>query len=103
MTDNPEREALGETGFYPRFSGEAAFRSLIARTSGKELYFDAGIRFYQEIGASEAIKALGRDNSLYFVLTLSAFEGVFFSYSTGRLPFDFQDDQVYELGAKFQF
>lgn len=102
-TDSPEREALGETGLYPRFSAEAAFRSLIARTSGDELYFDAGIRFYQEIGASEAIKALGRDNSLYFVLTLSGIQGVFFSYSTGRLPLDLQDDQVYELGARFQF
>ncbi|NNG16593.1 MAG: hypothetical protein HKM89_08940 [Gemmatimonadales bacterium] len=102
-SDNPVRESLGELDPYWRIMFETAFKSLVMETTETSIFFQSDFRFYKELGASSAIKDANRDDFAYFVAALAASNGLYFSYSTGKLPFDAENDQVYELGFKMNF
>ena len=98
-----EREALGETGTYPRFNFEAAFRTLFMRTPVGPLYFQSDVRWYHEISAPDAIRQAGLDKYSYVAFALVSDQGPYVSYTKGRLPIDSRKDEVYELGFKLYF
>ena len=102
MSDNL-RYAAGDSSAYTRFKGELAFKTPIARTTDGTIFVEADFRYYHEFSPSEAIEAEGLDGSTYFVGTVSCSNGLLMSYREGRLPFDAEDDQVYELGFRFTF
>jgi hypothetical protein len=97
------REALGAGGSFPRLSLEAAMRNLIVRSEVGDVYVESDLRWYGELGAPAAVSVAELDEFTYFVAALVSSEGPYMSYSTGRLPFDAQQDQVYELGFRLHF
>ena len=98
-SDNDEREMLGVTSDFTRISGEATFRTEVARSS----YFEANLRYYREINPPEEIEDSGLGQSTYISAALFAPAGVYVSYSTGRLPLDVVDTKTYELGFRYKF
>jgi hypothetical protein len=102
-SENPVREALHEMDNYPRFRFESAYKSLVAQQGEHDVFWLMDFRYYQEIGASDAVKAADQDNFVYFVTAVTLGESLFASYSDGQLPFDAARDKVYELGFKLAF
>ena len=103
VDQNPEREAIGETGSYPRLDAEVAFKSLLLRSTDQDIWFAADLRWFRELGPTEAVRAADLDRSTYFAATIASGLGPFVTYSSGRLPFDLQSEDVYELGFRFTF
>jgi hypothetical protein len=88
---------------YPRFKFELGFRSKVMEIEQKSIWFNAGYRYFQELGASSAIKAAGMDSFGYFAASLDLPWNFSITYSTGKLPFDLQDQQVWALGYHVKF
>jgi hypothetical protein len=84
---------------FPRFRTEISFRTPLNKYD--KVFFEANYRYYQDINASADIKDSGLSKFEYFVTAITMSNGMFVSYSSGRLPFDLQKEQVYELGFKF--
>ena len=101
--DGDPRYAIDSSGAFNRVNLEAAFRTPVGSLLGNEAYFEADFRYYREINPTSAIVAARLDRQSYFTGALTMADGLFVSYTTGRLPFDAQDDQIYELGFKFKF
>jgi hypothetical protein len=97
------RETLGAAGSFPRFSLEAAMRNLILHSQLGDVYVESDLRWFREVGAPPTVAAAGLDEFTYFAAALVSSAGPYASYSTGRLPFDVRNDQVYELGFKLLF
>lgn len=97
--DDAVREALGEASAYPRFRGEVAFKTRVSRSAS----FVADFRYYKELGAARVIKTANLDEFVYFTSALTLQNGMFVSYTTGKLPFDAESDQIYELGFRYDF
>ena len=102
-TANSMREPLGEMSAYPRFNFEAAFKSVLLDTEATTISFQSDFRYYRELGASTAIETADLDDAAYLVVALVSSNGMFVSYSRGRLPLDVNSDRVYELGFKLKF
>jgi hypothetical protein len=64
------------------------------------VYISANWRRYDELSAPEAVRAADLAYYEYFVATVGPQRGLFASYSSGRLPFELSDDQIYELGFR---
>ncbi len=97
---NDPRALAGDTSDYWRARAELAYRSPIAHFDGVEYYLGASWRGYYEVNASRAVKSADADHPDRFVLTLASAKGLFLSYSSGKLPFDDKDSDVFELGWK---
>jgi hypothetical protein len=102
-SENDGREALGVTSSFTRANLEVAYRGLVARVAGGDLFLESGLRWYRELSAPAAIRSAGLDEFTYFAAALTSTDGPFVSYSTGRLPLDAASDKVYELGFKVDF
>lgn len=100
---NPEDDSLRamveDDSIYPRFSAEVSFKTPISKSAA----FVANFRYYKELGASSAVKTANIDEFLYFTSAVTLSNGLFVSYTTGKLPFDAKNDQVYELGFHYKF
>jgi hypothetical protein len=88
---------------YPRFKAEIGFRTKVMELSNQVIWFNAGYRFFQEIGASSAIQAADMDVHHYFAASLDLLFNVSVTYSVGKLPFDLKDQQVWALGYNVKF
>jgi len=98
--DNDQaRLSLADSSNYTRINGEIVFRTPISSSS----YFEANIRYYKELSPSAAIKNAKLDEHIYFTAALTKSDGMFVSYTTGKLPFDAKNDQIYQLGFKYNF
>jgi hypothetical protein len=101
--DGDPRKWIDSSGAYYRFNIEAAFRTPVANVLGQATYFQADFRFYTEIAPSAAVVTASLHQQTYFTGALSLANGLFVSYTTGRLPFDARNDQIYELGFQYSF
>ena len=99
--DDAPRAQAGATGDYDRLRVEASFRTPIARYAQDELFVSVSYRYYRELGASATVRAANLDSFSYFTVALGGGDGLYVSYTEGRLPFDFVDDAVFELGYQF--
>ena len=97
------RFAVGDSSDYTRFKGEIAFKTPIARAGDGTIFVEADYRYCLEFNPSEAVEAADLDASTYFIGIVSCSNGLLISYREGRLPFDAEHDQVYELGFRFTF
>jgi hypothetical protein len=88
---------------YPRVRVEVVFKTQVARLFDKDLWFSAGYRYFQELGASSAIRAADLNLFQYFAASLEFVNGVSLTYSTGKLPLDRESDQVFAIGYNIQF
>ena len=99
--DTVRKKITGDDKPFNRLRFEAAFKTRIARI-GKEVFnFSADYRWYQEINASQSIRLNQLAFSNFFVAAIESNTGLFVSYTTGKLPFDRKNDQVYSLGFKY--
>jgi hypothetical protein len=101
--DTIRKNIEGELKPYPRFNLEVGYRTVITEVASQTIFFNCSYRYFVELGASQAIKDNSLDMFSYFTSSLSASNGFYISYSLGKLPFDRQNDAIYELGFKYKF
>jgi hypothetical protein len=99
--DDDPRAQAGDTSDFDRVRFEASFRTPIARVGDDRLYVSVNYRHYKELDASAGVKSLGLDDFSFYTIVLGGSQGVYVSYSDGRLPLDAASDQVFELGYQF--
>jgi hypothetical protein len=99
--DNQVRQSLGATDKFDRYRAEVFFRTPIARVRNEELFFNFDYRYLEESSPPPSVVAAGLDEFKYTVISIAASSGMFVSYRDGMLPFDLEDEQVYEIGWKF--
>ena len=103
-SDNDSRLAVDpDSDAFPRGRLELAFKTRVFRWQQRPLYFSAAFRYFQEFGASSAVKAAGLDRSDYFVARLDLPYRFNISYANGKLPLDADNDQVYAIGWALNF
>lgn len=101
---NSERFSVDpDEGAYPRFKAEVGFRSKVVEIEGKSVWFSVAYRYFQELGASTLIEAADMDAQQYFAASLDLPGNITITYSTGKLPFDLEDQQVWALGYRVKF
>ena len=103
ISDFARQAVTGNTDGYERMNLESSFRTFVAKVEGENIFFNANIRYYKELGASAAIKAADLDEFFYFVGALQSSSGFYVSYARGTLPFDLQSDEVYAVGFHYKF
>lgn len=103
INDFARQQVTGNTAGYERMNLESSFRTFVAKVEGENIFFNANIRYYKELGASAAIKAADLDEFFYFVGALQSSSGFYVSYARGTLPFDVQSDEVYSVGFHYKF
>jgi hypothetical protein len=87
---------------YNRFSAEVAFTTTVATIKDESLKFGAAYRYFKELSPSDAIRQADFDEQNYFVAYLE-YKNFVFSYSTGELPVDRENDRVFAIGYRLQF
>jgi hypothetical protein len=100
-SDDP-RALAGDTSDFTRVDAEVSYRSPLARVGNDSLYLSANWRYYRELDPIQAVQDANLDRYSLLTLAIGRTQGVFISYSDGKLPFAFSDDQVFELGLKFR-
>ena len=99
--DTTRKELLGTLNAYSRLRFEIGFKTRAARIGKEVLHFSSDFRWYKELNADQIIKDNRLDRSTFFVAAIESNSGLFVSYTTGKLPFDKRNDQVYSLGFKY--
>ena len=102
--DNPRKTMANDDSSFDRVRLEASFRTLAATYKNASAFLEANFRHYEELSPSESVEDAGLDSYTYFTvaLTMPSANGIYVSYTTGELPMDHKDDQVYELGFKYR-
>ena len=99
--DNSARTSLGATSKFERYRAEVFFRTPIARIRSNEVFFNFDYRYLKERSPPQSIVNAGLGSFKYTVISISSSSGVFVSYRDGKLPFDLEKQQVFEVGWKF--
>ena len=99
---DPRTKALGKSSYW-RHDIEAGFSSLLGRWKGTTVTWENNFRHYAEVDPNEAVRKAKLDKFTYFVTAVTLENGMFISYSTGKLPFDTETDKVFELGFDYRF
>ena len=113
------RAKVGDGSSFPRFDAEVSFRTplfdvtphggtLVSPIGGilenlGVISFNADYRYYRELDASAAVKKAHLDQFGYFALAIGSSGGAYFTWANGKVPFDAQDDNIFEVGYKFHF
>jgi len=97
-----ERQILtGNEDSYTRLRFEIGFKTRVARIGKEMIHFSSNYRWYKELNPDENIKLNKLDHFSFLVAALESTNGLFASYTTGKLPFDRITDQVYALGFRY--
>ncbi|WP_019677954.1 hypothetical protein [Arsukibacterium perlucidum] len=97
------RALAGDDSRYERISAELHINVPLIVMLDIPYTFSFNYRTYNELGASTIIKEANLDKYRLRTYTLGGPAGLFVSYSSGRLPFGFEDEQVIALGFKTYF
>jgi len=97
------RALAGDSSSYQRVSGEVSISMPVTTIMGESVTFGFNYRTYQEIDASSIVKDARLDKYHLRTYSFSLPNGLLASYSSGRLPFDLQDDDVVAIGWKTYF
>ncbi len=100
--DVQRQTILGNLDPFRRVKVESSFRTFVSRIQKENIYFNANIRYYKELDASQLIKAANLDEHFYFVMALESSTGLYVSYAKGKLPFDAINDEVYAVGFNYK-
>lgn len=103
------RSALTSKNMFTRASAEVAFNTTVASIDQKVVRFNVSYRYFRELSAPQAVRAADLDSfdyvraSLRFPAQLLPFiesdsYEIFVAYTSGRLPFDQEADNAYEIG-----
>lgn len=102
-TNDINRQAIeGNSKSFPRINFETSFKTLVSTVQKVNIFFNANIRYYKELNASQAIKAANLAEHFYFVMALQSTKGFYVSYAKGTLPFDAISDEVYSIGFNYK-
>ena len=102
-TGNAARASIAGLDPYTRVRAEVAYRSMLLSLANGPVSAEAGWRYFRELGAPLAVRMADLQSSSYVHIAITAPNGMYAAWSHGRLPFDRQDDQVYELGFQTHF
>lgn len=102
LNDTIRKNIEGELKPFPRMNIEIGFRTVLAEVSNQTLYFNSSFKYFKEIGASSNLQKNNYSDFSYFTASLTTSSGLYVSYSYGKLPFDRQNDAVYEIGFKYK-
>jgi hypothetical protein len=97
------RAAAGDSSEFLRLRLEAGMTAALYHGRDFSLKFEAAIRHYQELDAETSTEAADLDQFTWVAVGVRADNGFYVRYSTGRLPLDAIDDDVYELGFSYKF
>lgn len=99
--DTLRKTLIGNNDPFSRLRFEVGFKTRVARIGKEVIHFSSNFRWYKELNSANAIKINKLDRSTFFVASLESYTGLFVSYTTGKLPFDRKNDQVYALGFRY--
>lgn len=99
--DSVRENLIGNKNPFSRLRFEIGFKTRVARIGKEVIHFSSNFRWYKELNADNKIKINNLDKSTFFVASLESITGLFISYTTGKLPFDRKNDQVYALGFRY--
>lgn len=103
-SDNDARLAIDPSDdLFTRLRIEAAFKTPFMQWKDDTLFFRATYRHFQELDPSTAIRAAKLHRSQFFVAVLDLPLNFNVSYSTGKLPLDQTNDNVYAVGWTLNF
>lgn len=102
LNDTIRENIEGELKPFPRINLEIGFRTVLTEVSNQTLYFNSSFKYFKELGASSNIQNNNYSDFSYFTASLTTTSGLYVSYSYGKLPFDRQNDAVYEIGFKYK-
>jgi hypothetical protein len=88
---------------YSRVNFEIDYKTLIGSLNSSRLFFESSYRVYKDLSPSDTITKAGLNLSQLLTLSLRLDNGLFVSYSTGKLPFDRQNDKTYQIGWGYKF
>lgn len=97
------RAMAGDDSSYSRVSGEISLWKPLNQLFATPAALTFNYRTYQELSPSDIVEAANLDKYHLRTVSLTGASGLFVSYSSGRLPFDLQDQQTVELGFKTYF
>lgn len=99
--DDDPRALAGAASEYDRGRFEASFRTPLARLGNDRLYVSINYRYYKELDASPLVRSLDLDSFSFYTIVLGGSDGIYVSYTDGKLPLDLTEDRVFELGYQF--
>jgi len=99
--DSLRKNLIGNQDPFSRLRFEIGFKTRVARIGKEVIHFSSNFRWYKELNPRNTIKINNLDESTFFVASLESYNGLFVSYTTGKLPFDRKNDQVYALGFRY--
>lgn len=102
-SDETPRALAGDNSTYQRVSGEVSISMPVSTIMGESITLGFNYRTYQEIDASNIVKDAQLDKYHLRTYSFSLPNGLLASYSSGRLPFDVQNDDVVAIGWKTYF
>jgi hypothetical protein len=109
------RQQVGDTSDFVRLSAEVGFSAAFARIGSYHVAAEVNYRAFHEPGASSAVRAADLDFFDAVIVSLkvggdgilgrevTSADGVFVSYRAGRLPFDAEDTDTFEVGFRVNF
>lgn len=101
---NADRLAVdADNSKYGRWRGEIGMKTKLARISGQDVWAFGSYRVFQELSPSSAIRAAGLHRFEYWAVGVEMENGLGFTYSKGKMPFDRKEEQVFDIGYKFNF
>ena len=103
VDDLTRKDLTGNENSFARLNMEIGFRTLISEFKDQSIFFNADLRFFKEMNAPDIIRQVNLDKHTYFSASVSSSKGFFASFAAGKLPFDAGNDNVYELGFRYQF
>lgn len=100
---NDPRTIAGDNSDFLRLNVEVGFRTLLLHRASGDIFFNAHYRTYYELSPSEVVETANLDQFDYFRASITSKQGLFASYTTGRLPLGSRDADAYEVGWAFKF
>lgn len=102
--DDTERaSALGVATLDPYYRWNLEFLYMVPIQSANVKAIEFNYRYFQEVNASDAIKAATLDKQQLATLRVGLKNDFFLAYSAGKLPFNRKDDQIIQLGFSYKF
>lgn len=101
--DETPRALAGDASSYLRATGEASLWMPLGYLEDGPLVLTFNYRYHRELDPDPAIRAARLSSYSLRTYSLSGTNGMFVSYSSGRLPFDLVDDDVIEVGWRRYF
>lgn len=100
--DTPRAKAGDDSKFY-RISSEVSFWIPLNNFKNVPVSLTFNYRYFKELNPSDIIKDKKLDSDHLATWSLTGTNGLFVSYSSGKLPFDIKNEDVVELGWKTYF